>query len=465
MAAVAARDSSAQRQLYAVLLHGRRGRRHSYVRVNSSEISRSVQMGRGEEAPFATLIARRELWQRPELGMLRIDAGSAPTRALVGALPPMELPLKTFLPVGDELRVRVRVRARVRSDRARGFRSRSPSGAPSQPHPNPGRQGSFQRSGAITLTIEHSGPDNSVATLIEGLVVDGQRERQGPFRDFELQDARLIELSGASNATGKLRVSLENLTLTNGTGNGLSFGPNYEATVCQLHASELWRDAVSLRGGQSRIRIRELDALSSEGTTGLFLGPTPSPSGRPGSGNGFIDIELEDVRLGSGDVEIEACQGSRVTVRRLTMTRPPFRLLAPDATVRIADSVLQIGVTSDRYNHWTVPHDVQVTGSTLVVSETVGDEGPTVEEDRTLAAAPVRWQVGPGDPDPTADSGHQLTFEGCRFELGRDLEPGDSVYAASSSVNGGANVIRSSTLGSGMRGWFAPECEGCVLMP
>src|SRR5204863_1531831 len=136
-------------------------------------------------------------------------------------------------------------------------------------------------------------------------------------------------------------------------------GTGTDAAVCRLTASDVWRDAVTLRGGGSTLRLRYLDATASAGTTGIWLGGSD-----PGyQGTHATDVEVEDARFGTGDVEIEAYTGSTITVRRLSMTQAPFRLRAPDSPVRISDSVLVVGIPSDRHDYWAVPHDVQITGT------------------------------------------------------------------------------------------------------
>jgi hypothetical protein len=80
------------------------------------------------------------------------------------------------------------------------------------------------------------------------------------------------------------------------------------------------------------------------------------------------------VRIAAGDVEIQASDDSSVSLRRLTTTEAPFRLDAPGVTVRIDESVSALGVANWQDNRWALPHDVEVSGTTLVVS--AGDDAP-----------------------------------------------------------------------------------------
>lgn len=310
----------------------------------------------------------------------------------------------------------------------------------------------------ITLFARHAGDADSSMTLIEGLSIDGNRDAQGPFRNKELDDAHLISIDAEANQPGRLRVAVEDVNLSQGTASGILIGPNSEATLCRVQAGELWRDAITLRGGGSSLRIQELDATVSEGTTGLWLGGDPTGYG----GTRHINVELENARFATGDVEIEAFDGSRVALQGLTMLEPPFRLLAPDSEVKIADSVLYMGLPDGRHNAWRVPHDVEVSTSTVVVAERAVD-GDEEEGDRTLSPVSVYWELegsGVAPPGP-----HLLRFRECRFEAANDVEPSDTVYAVDSPTEGGSIVIEGSTLGPRFADFFAPGCQDCSLEP
>jgi hypothetical protein len=73
---------------------------HSSLALGSFHTPEPVHLARGEESRLLALIGRRQLWQTAELGVLSIDAGAPGTRALVGTLPAMSLPLTSFAPVG-----------------------------------------------------------------------------------------------------------------------------------------------------------------------------------------------------------------------------------------------------------------------------------------------------------------------------------------------------------------------------
>lgn len=309
-------------------------------------------------------------------------------------------------------------------------------------------------SAVVTLRSEHSGAEDSAVTLLQGFVIDGQRDEQGPFEALEQQDAHLTYLAGDPLAPGRLRAEVQGVTVVSGTGDGLAIGPNTDASACQVAADDVFREGLSVHGGNTRLRLREFTASASLGTCGMWL--DGDIVGFPD--NRVVDIAMEDVRLETGDLEISVADGSQVHLDNLLMGAAPFRLSAPNSTVRITDSVLWLGIPSDRHNHWAAPDDTVVRGSTLVLSESLDEESVLEEMDRQWAGVRVIW------PDPELTTG-RILFDACQFEVAGDVEPGDVVQVAESLAPGGELLIRGSSTGDCACEWFGPTCTGCVLEP
>jgi hypothetical protein len=309
----------------------------------------------------------------------------------------------------------------------------------------------------VTLRIDQVGAADSARTLVEGLTIDGRRDIQGAYRDHERENAHLVALEGDSDQGGRVLGSLEGMLLVSGTGSGTWVGADADVSVCNLEASELWRDAVTVVGGNTVARLRNIDATATEGT-GLWVGAR---------NQGFmenltLDVEADNVRVSAGDVEIETAGESRVTLRRLVMTQSPFRLDAPGGTVRISDSVLMVGLPSEAHNYVGRPHDVQISATTIVAAEASAD-GALDEQARSFAAFSLRSETqAQGTP---ADGPGSLSFDGCRFEIGRDVEADDTVFGFESSSGDASIVVRNGQLGPGFAGWFAPSCTSCLVEP
>jgi hypothetical protein len=311
----------------------------------------------------------------------------------------------------------------------------------------------------VTLRVAYAGASNSVPTLVEGLTVDGRRDSQGAYQNMEQQDAHLVSLGSAVDQPGRLQGTVDDVTVTFGTGDGVAVGPNSDVTLCRIRGTDLWREFVSLHGGGSTLDMRDLAATASVGTSGMWL---------DGDIVGYqqtrtVQIDMQDVRLGMGDIEIELRDGSRLQAVRLQMDAPPFRVLAPGSTVRIADSVIQLGIPSDRHNHFDVPHDVQFTNSTIISSKIADETGTTPDTDVTFGAVTVHWQ--PDAASPAVPGPHEVLFSGCRFQLAGNFKSTDTIYGVEEATGEGKVVVQGSTLGSGYAAWFAPACADCQLGP
>ncbi len=303
---------------------------------------------------------------------------------------------------------------------------------------------------------------DSPATLIEGLTLDGRRDEQGPFENDQLTDAHLVSLRGDPERAGQLRVTLESLGLESSTASGVFLGPGVNATLCRLHGADLWRNVVTLRGGHTRVDARELDASASLGTTGLWFDGQPAGFG----GTHRINVTVRDTQLASGDLEIEAYDGSTIELDRFSMARGPLRLQAPDATVTITDSVLQAGLPSAVHNFFGLPHDVTLTRTTLVATETDDGGLETVDADRTLAVSTVRWELMSNMELPpllpAASPPHRIVFDQCTFLRGPDVETTDTVYGVATEGRGGSVVVRAPVLDANVEA-LSPSCDGCTL--
>jgi hypothetical protein len=323
-----------------------------------------------------------------------------------------------------------------------------------------------------TLVVQHSGPVDSAPTLIEGVSVDGQRDAQGGYLNYERELANLVEVQADPALPGRLLLTLESLNLSSGTGDGIGIGTNVDASFCHLRGNDLWRDMLSARGGNTRLRIRDLNATASSGKTGLW-----ADGGTPGySGTHHLDLEFDDLRLETGDLEIDVSDASKVNIQRLIMTEPPFRLVAVGSTVTISDSVITTGIRVPSHNYWGPFQNLEIKNSTLRVSEnddTGTGSAPTVtaEADRVLTPMQIQWPAsgpgpGPGPtPVPPPPPAGSLLIENCRFDQASDVEATDTVYAVSSRGPGPTIRILSSLLPATFKGWFAPGCGDCQVGP
>src|SRR5450755_358578 len=78
----------------------------------------------------------------------------------------------------------------------------------------------------ITLRLRPGAPATPWPVLVEDLAIDGRRDAQGEFRNYELGEAHLISMYPDPTQITQQRVSLEDLGLRDGTGDGVELGTN-----------------------------------------------------------------------------------------------------------------------------------------------------------------------------------------------------------------------------------------------
>lgn len=307
----------------------------------------------------------------------------------------------------------------------------------------------------ITLRVDHAAETDSTPTLVAGLTIDGRRDEQGPFQALELQDAHLLYLGGDASQPGRVRAFVDAVTFRNATADGLAVGPNADVEACQLVAEDVYREGVSVHGGNTRFSLQGLRASATLGTTGIWL---------DGDTLGFqdsrtVDVTLLDVTLSSGDFEVSIAEGSNLEMNRFHMEAGPFRLRAPQSVVRITDSELQLGTPSERHNHWDSPDDVEVTRTTIVTSETVDEDSEIEEADREWSAISVIWAPLAAEVPPTSI----LLFRDCVFQTADDVESTDVVHLLESTTEGGRLVVINGDNTNCQCDWMAPTCIGCEV--
>lgn len=332
-----------------------------------------------------------------------------------------------------------------------------------------------------SFVLRYAGQSDSAPVVVQGFRFDGNRDQQaGPYTDWEYRNADLFDVAADPSAPGRLRLIAEDLTFQNSGASGLRLGPNTDAVACQLSADEVFTDFIHLLGGHSRLRARELVATGSTGTTGVAIAPTA-----PGYGDDeSVEVELSDVTLSSGDLQLALRKGSRFVGERVRVERAPFLVRAPHSSVRFVDSLFTSGPAVFDLNRVVAPTDLTFVNSTFIVSESAELTLELAEEARELRAVDVVWNDTELAYDETVQDvvvevidDQRLELLDCRFELADDVEANDRVFALGTSRFAPANGVEPSegsrnrarvanaTLAPGFTDLFADPCTGCERAP
>jgi len=292
-----------------------------------------------------------------------------------------------------------------------------------------------QAQNAQMLRVTHAGAEDSALTLLQGFTLDGNRDAQGPFTEWQFQESELLYAQGAPTSAGRMRLVVEDVDFVNTGGNGILLDTNTDASLCQIRGNEVFTDVVKLSGGNSRLELRQMVGEGNVGTVGIALtGQNPGFDGSHG-----VDVQLEELRLDTGDLEIDVQDGSSVTGRGIVMAESPFYLRAVRSSVELSDSTFWVGPGRFRYNRIVAPNDVRFVNSRFILTESVERTIVDPEADRVLIVAEVTWDdVAYGFDEQEEDTlvesltDQTLRFEACSFELADDVEDSDTTYVVGS---------------------------------
>jgi hypothetical protein len=279
-----------------------------------------------------------------------------------------------------------------------------------------------------TLTLAYAGQVDALKTVISGLTIDGQRDTQGAYAERKLLDAHLIEVTADAFQPGRAHVTLENVALKNGPGSGVAIGPGVYATLCDIDAVDIWRDAIDVGGGGTKVVVTGLSARGNFGTTGVVVS-----GAQAFLGSNRVEFTLRDSVLGTGDIEIDVSTRSEIELQRVLMEDAHFKLAAARSNVRVSDSVIRLGTMSAKHNYFWTPSNVRFSNTDLHFSEVFG-ERPTVEAARVMAMIEVDFN--PWRSVSLEHERQQLSFVNCRFHTDDSVEADDVVYVARVHPNG-----------------------------
>ena len=187
----------------------------------------------------------------------------------------------------------------------------------------PARQGKWTRT-FTTQNKPYSGTEDSKPLIIKNLTFDGNSQNQGPYQNWELEQAHLIFLMGNPSQPGRLRAIIKDCHFKNGVGDGISQFVNVDLKVYNCEAENVFRGGWVLTGGHSKAYVKNFVTRGNIDPTGIDI----EVAGK-GYGNTFdVNVVLEDVTCIDGDCDLGFPGGnSTLVATRVKSFPPPFGLL------------------------------------------------------------------------------------------------------------------------------------------
>ena len=303
--------------------------------------------------------------------------------------------------------------------------------------------------GKWTRTFESG--DTSTQTdaplIVKGLTFDGNSAEQGPYEDWELEQAALVALWGADQPV-KMKVVVEDCLFKDGVGDGILASSNLDLVVYRSEMHDCFRGGVVVVGGYSTVKVfdvRTKETWPHGWATGLDI----EVDGEGYGGSYGVDVLIDGFDAEGGDFDIAAGNPSNVRVYRAHARKGAFTMFqagGEGSTLRVTDSSFVLasnGYNLDRSVLWpgktyftnvefTLTAGTEPPGEALSLTWDIPGYGVpssnqlvhfkscTWKVDPSLKGTPGLIAIGTGNDDTAAN--HELILE--RSKIPSDFEIG-----------------------------------------
>jgi hypothetical protein len=297
----------------------------------------------------------------------------------------------------------------------------------------PPMQGKWTRT-FNTGTNPYKNSKDSRPLIIKGLTFDGNSQAQGPYKQYELEQAHLIFLSADPTLPGRLQAVVEDCTLNNNVGDGLSVNVNVVVKMYNCTSSNVFRGGFVLTGGNSSATVTKVTTMGKIDPTGIDI----EVDGKGYGGTYRVDVRLKGLRLLDGDFDIAVSDNSTVTGDDI-IAEAPFYLYGLNSRLHFTNSTFKVGAADEYSNRIVLPHDISFENCTFYVTRK-----ETGNPYSFFAVADIWWQLA----QFPAQYNQTLTFTNCRFMLDDNIRESDitNIIYAHSDVQDSKNrlIIRNS---------------------
>ncbi len=266
-----------------------------------------------------------------------------------------------------------------------------------------------------TFTTDYSSRKNSQPLIIRGFTFDGNSQNQGPYKEYELQQAHLIFLTADPELPGKLQAFIEDCIFKNGVGDGISVYTNVDVKVNNCQAIDVFRGGFVLTGGNSTAEVYNLTTEGKNDATGIDI----EVDGRGYGDTLKVDVKLENINLVDGDFDIYVDEGSTVVGNNIVSGNGPFYIFSMKSKMKFTNCKFKIGAADTYMNRILFPHDVTFENCQFTVTRQL-----TGQPYDFFAGADIWWE----HPSFPKQENQVLVFDNCEFNLDKNIRKTDKTY-------------------------------------
>jgi hypothetical protein len=251
--------------------------------------------------------------------------------------------------------------------------------------------------------------------IIKGLEFDGNSQNQGSYKDYELEQAHLIYLTGNPNSPTRLQAFVEDCTFRNAVADAISIYVNVDIKVFNCEAIDVFRGGFVLTGGYSSAEVYNLTTRGQEDATGIDI----EVDGEGYKDTYTVDVILINLNLINGDFDVDVRDGSTVIGNNIISSDAPFRLFSLKSSMKFTNSKFKVGAADGYTNLILLPHNVTFENCEFIATRKMTDEP------HDFFGLDVWWQ----HPYYGTQKNQSLIFKNCQFEIDKNLESTDRIHA------------------------------------
>lgn len=273
-----------------------------------------------------------------------------------------------------------------------------------------------------THKLKYLSEKDSKPIVFRNLNFDGNKDKQGPYKDYELQQQHLIFFDAHENSKGRLRGDVADCIFKNSVADAISIYRNADVKVSNCEAWNVFRGGVVVTGGNSKLHCVDFKAGGLDDVTGIDI----EIDGKGYKGTYATDIYLKNVFL-EGDFDIIMPSNGKCIAENVQVTGEKFYILAKDkSSVVIKNSSFVIG--SYQKHRIYFPDDILFSNCNFTVRDS-RDSFPS----GLLVMMETRYR---------RKGGHRLRFNNCRFRTeGKDASNKYAIYNQENFTDPENNIL------------------------
>jgi len=199
----------------------------------------------------------------------------------------------------------------------------------------------------------HLGDKDSEPIVYRNLTFDGNKESQGPYRKYQLQQQHILYFDADPAKAGRVKGKVINCHFRNSVADGISLWRNADVEVYNCTATNVFRGGVVATGGHSKLYVENFKAGGDIDLTGIDIEIDADGFG----GEKDIIAEMRNIHL-QGDFDVNAPgKGSSFRGDNIKLDNPGFFLSARNGLVHITNSSFNMGDNLQRTNIY-FPKDI-----------------------------------------------------------------------------------------------------------